>query len=293
MASQLTVGLPTLLPQRDYPGITFGSDLRDDAMVLEALTIMNRQAEAAQLVRSVAAKLSEDSWYSTQTTAYSLIAIAEFSGNNKDNKKIELNGSVNGSSLSVNSNSVVSQTPIPFKGGKGSVQLTNKGSNVLYVRVINSGQPFSNQVVPVVNNPNVLKVDVNYISTDGNAVDITKLKQGTDFVARVTVTNPGLRSSVYANMALSQIFPSGWEVLNTRLYNTEGAFKSSPSDYMDIRDDRVYYYFDLRQSETLTYYVQLNAAYPGKYFWPGVYCEAMYDHTISGGVSGKWVEVTP
>ncbi len=60
---------------------------------------------------------------------------------------------------------------------------------------------------------------------------------------------------------------------------------------MDIRDDRVYHYFDIRQNETLTYYVQLNAAYPGKYFWPGVYAEAMYDNTISGGVSGKWVEV--
>ena len=92
-------------------------------------------------------------------------------------------------------------------------------------------------------------------------------------------------------LPISQIFPSGWEILNTRLYNSEGAFKSSPSDYMDIRDDRVYHYFNIKQGESLTYYVQLNAAYPGKYYWPGVYCEAMYDHTISGGVSGKWVKV--
>ncbi len=92
-------------------------------------------------------------------------------------------------------------------------------------------------------------------------------------------------------MALSEIFPGGWEILNTRLYNSEGIFKSSPSEYMDIRDDRVYYYFDIKPGATLTYYVQLNAAYPGKYYWPGVYCEAMYDHTISGGVSGKQVEV--
>jgi uncharacterized protein YfaS (alpha-2-macroglobulin family) len=92
-------------------------------------------------------------------------------------------------------------------------------------------------------------------------------------------------------MALSQIFPSGWEILNTRLFNSEGQFKSSASDYMDIKDDRVYQYFNIKAGETLTYYVQLNAAYLGKYFWPGVYCEAMYDNTISGGVSGKWVEI--
>src|SRR6266536_748312 len=62
---------------RTYPGISFGSDLRDEAMVLETLTILNRKAEATQLVRTVATKLSQETWYSTQTTAYSLIAIAK------------------------------------------------------------------------------------------------------------------------------------------------------------------------------------------------------------------------
>ncbi len=60
---------------------------------------------------------------------------------------------------------------------------------------------------------------------------------------------------------------------------------------MDIRDDRVYHYFDIRENETLTYYVQLNAAYPGTFYWPGVYCEAMYDNSISSGVNGRWVTV--
>jgi uncharacterized protein YfaS (alpha-2-macroglobulin family) len=92
-------------------------------------------------------------------------------------------------------------------------------------------------------------------------------------------------------MALSQVFPSGWEILNTRMYNSEGAFQSSRSDYMDIRDDRVYQYFSINSKETLTYYVQLNAAYLGKYYLPGVYCEAMYDNTISAGSSGRMVLV--
>ncbi len=95
----------------------------------------------------------------------------------------------------------------------------------------------------------------------------------------------------YSQMALTQVFPGGWEILNTRLYNSEGAFKSSVSQYMDIRDDRVLHYFNINGNETLTYYVQLNAAYPGKYFLPGAYCEAMYDHTISSGLAGKWVVV--
>ena len=75
------------------------------------------------------------------------------------------------------------------------------------------------------------------------------------------------------------------------LQGTESAYKSSAFDYQDIRDDRVYTYFNMNENETLTYYIQLNAAYLGKYFLPGTYCSAMYDNTINAGVNGKWVEV--
>lgn len=290
VALQLITGLSASFPKRDYTGITFGSDLRDQAMVLETLALMNRKAEGEQLVRTVANKLSQEDWYSTQTTAYALIAIAKFSGSNQNANKIIATGNAGAQKLSINSGSVVSQTTIAWQNNKGAIQLSNKGSNTLYVRVINEGKPLSTDTIPVKNNPNILIVSATYLSTTGQPIDINKIRQGTDFVAKVTIKNPGLRG-MYTQMALSQIFPGGWEILNTRLYNSEGAFQSSPSDYMDIRDDRVYHYFDLKQNETLTYYVQLNAAYPGKYFWPGVYAEAMYDHTISGGVGGKWVEV--
>jgi uncharacterized protein YfaS (alpha-2-macroglobulin family) len=53
----------------------------------------------------------------------------------------------------------------------------------------------------------------------------------------------------------------------------------------------VYTYFDIRQNETLTYYVQLNASYPGRYFLTATHCEAMYDQSITAGSKGTWVEV--
>jgi len=290
VALQLISGLPTTFTARPYWGLTYGSDVRDDAMVLETLTIMNRRAEAAQVVKTIAAKLAADTWYSTQTTAYSLIAIAKYCGANTDGSKINATAKINNQNTTITTGNVISQTNLSWQSGKSSIQLKNNGNNVLYVRVINQGQPLSTQVAPIVNNTNILQVSVDYLSTTGEALDITKLKQGKDFVAKVIVKNPGARG-VYTQMALTQIFPSGWEILNTRLYNAEGAFKSSPSEYMDIRDDRVNYYFSIKPNETLVYYVQLNAAYLGKYFWSGVYAEAMYDNTISGGVSGKWVEI--
>ena len=111
-----------------------------------------------------------------------------------------------------------------------------------------------------------------------------------DFIAKVTVTNTG-KKGLYSEMALSQVFASGWEILNARMMDGEGAFKSSPSTYQDIRDDRVYTYFNIRQNETLTYYVQLNAAYPGRYFLPASLSQAMYDQSITASNKGRWVEV--
>jgi uncharacterized protein YfaS (alpha-2-macroglobulin family) len=270
--------------------MSYGSDVRDDAMVLETLTQMKRNGEAEQLVRTVASKLSQETWYSTQTTAYSLLAIAKYCGENNGGKRISASVSAGSNNATINSTSTIAQQTVGWQNGKAVVKLTNKGSNVLYVRVINRGQPVGMQPIVFNNNPNVLQLSVSYLSTSGSSIDVTKLKQGTDFIAKVVVTNPGTRGA-YSQMALSQIFPSGWEILNTRMYNNEGAFQSSRSDYMDVRDDRVYHYFNIANKETLTYYVQLNAAYLGKYYLPGVYCEAMYDNTISAGSGGKVVEV--
>ena len=186
----------------------------------------------------------------------------------------------------------VSQYAVKWQNGKANMQLFNNGSNTLYVRIINEGKPLNSAPLPVTDNPNILQVTVSFLTSAGKIIKPDSIKQGTDFVAKVTIKNPGNRG-VYNQMSLTEIFPGGWEILNTRLYNSEGAFQSSPSDYMDLRDDRVYQYFNIRSGEMLTYYVQLNAAYPGKYLWPGIYAEAMYDHSISGGVGGKWVKVIP
>ena len=290
IALQLISGLPTTFTARYNAGFTYGSDVRDEAMVLETLTLLGRRTQAAEMVNFIAAKLSQDYWYSTQTTAYSLIAIAKYCGKNPSGSKIMASGTVNGKAVNINSSAYFSQTPVDLKNGNAGVVISNKGNNILYVRLITKGQPLTGDSLKVNNNPSMLVMSVSYVSQDGKAIDINKLSQGTDFVAKVVIKNPGKRG-YYSNMALSQIFPSGWEILNTRMLEGEGSFKSSRSDYQDIRDDRVYTYFNIRENETLTYYVQLNASYLGRYFLPGTFCEAMYDNSISAGVSGKWVEV--
>lgn len=292
IALDLISGLPLSFEQRAFPGATFGSDLRDQAMVLETLTLMGgtQRKKAGELLPTIAAKLSQDSWYSTQTTAYALLAIAKYCGKNPSGAKIIANMRIDGQSTDVNSAAYVRQQPIVFTKGSSNISLTNKGNNTLYVRLVTKGQPLAGDSLQVNNNPSALAISVSYLSQNGNAIDVGKIAQGTDFIAKVTVTNPGKRG-YYSQMALNQIFPSGWEILNARMTGGEGSFKSGPSTYQDVRDDRVYTYFNMPANQTLTYFVHLNASYPGRYFLPGTYCEAMYDNTVSAGVSGRWVEV--
>ncbi|MEO7522621.1 MAG: alpha-2-macroglobulin family protein, partial [Ferruginibacter sp.] len=293
-ALDLISGLPLDFPQRIKAGFTFGSQLRDQAMALETLTIMGKREKAAQLLTTVAARLSEDNWYSTQTTAYSLIAIAKFCGKNTSGSRIMATANIGGIKNDINSSAYLRQVPVTFKNGSVPMGITNNGNNVLYLKLITRGQPLTGDSSKPVNNPAVLAMSVDYISQNGKPVDISKMLQGTDFIAKVTIRNTGKRGT-YMQMALSQVFASGWEILNARMSENEGegtaAFKSSWMTYQDIRDDRVYTFFNINENETLTYYVQLNATYPGRYYLPPTLSQAMYDNTITASTAGRWIEV--
>lgn len=167
---------------------------------------------------------------------------------------------------------------------KNTVTIKNNGTNTLFVKVITEGIPLVGDKTSSARDLGML---VKYKDMKGNEIQPDKLIQGTDFVAEVTLTNPGTRGFL-KEMALSQIFPSGWEIHNARLFETGGA---TSARYQDIRDDRVYSYYDLAQNTSKTFSVQLNATYLGKFYLPTVYSEAMYDNTINARIPGRWVEV--
>ena len=135
-----------------------------------------------------------------------------------------------------------------------------------------------------------LNLKVWYTDMNGKQIDVSSLGQGTDFLANISVSNH-LGADYYKDMALTQIFPSGWEIHNTRMDDVTSSEPIDIPTYQDIRDDRVYTYFDLPVRKTKHYSVQLNAAYLGRYYLPTVYCEAMYDESVNARVPGKWIEV--
>jgi uncharacterized protein YfaS (alpha-2-macroglobulin family) len=286
-AKSLINGQSTIINPYVSLGYTYGSNWRDEAMIIETLSILGERTKAAPLVLDLAKELSSNSWYSTQTVAYGLIAMAKFSGG-ENGKNINYSFTLNGKSENRSTSKPISSVQLPVSKLNGNaIQVKNSGSGVLYVRILNSGQPAVGNETAASNN---LYVQVNYTTMNGAPINAARIEQGTDFIAEVSIWNPGVRGR-YDELALSQIFPSGWEIINQRMDLSAAVMNADNPDYRDVRDDRVYSYFDLSPNQTRKFRVKLNATYLGKYYLPAVNCEAMYDHSINGRVSGQWVEV--
>lgn len=289
VAEQLISGVPLQVPPYTEQYWTYGSDLRDEAMIADALIAMGELEKAAPVIQRIAKKLSGGDWWSTQSTAFGLLAVSRLAEKSQLGKGMSFTLTVNGKAEEKFSEKAISRTDLPAPDGKRAVSVRNTGKNLLYVRLVRSGTPLAGEEKA---GSSGLNLGVAYTRMDGTPIDPARIEQGTDFMAVVTVTHPGIGQG-YQQLALSQLFPSGWEIRNTRLEGTLAGAAQGPFTYQDIRDDRVLTYFDLWKGRSHTYRVLLNASYTGRYYLPGAHCEAMYDRTINARSQGQWVEVVP
>jgi uncharacterized protein YfaS (alpha-2-macroglobulin family) len=287
VAREMITGLSTKVAPYTEMGYTYGSDLRDDAIIAEALIRIGDLSTAGVVIKRIAVDLGTESWYSTQTTAWGLLAVSRLATTDNMGKGMSFKLGVDGKDQDRFSEKSVVKVDLPVPNGQHKVSVTNTGKGILYVRTVRTGTPMPGDEKPASNG---IAADVRYMSMDGKLIDPTTLDQGTDFQAVVTIQHPGIRGD-YQEMALTQVFPSGWEIRNSRLEGTTSAQENSWFQYQDIRDDRVMTYFDLAARQQVTYHVFLNAAYIGRYYLPPTVCEAMYDHTVNARSPGRWVTV--
>jgi len=259
--------------------------MRDRAIILDALSTMDAKNEASELVSDISDRLSSDEWLSTQTTAFCLVAMAKYVGRRSPDQAMKF-------SLAQNSDSPTSMTETAAVWQQSldpdaatQIQMTNTSNQILFTRLISEGVPLQDDNTSSSNN---VSMSVQYKLLNGQILNPERIPQGTDFYAEVKITNTGKRGT-YTEMALNQIFPSGWEIYNSRLFNMENG--GDTPDYQDIRDDRVYTFFEIPEGKTKTFILRLNAAYQGKFYLPTVYTEAMYEKSINAKTGGKWVNV--
>ncbi len=266
---------------------SYGSETRDKAMSLETYTLLRDQLNAVKIAKEIAAKLSSPNWMSTQTTAYSLLAMAKFALNNGENKGIVANYSFNKSKkVSIDISKSLFVTDLVGLEKENRFTINNSSQSTLFVSVLNKGVlPVGEEKVLEKN----IKTNVSYFTKDGNRISPAELQQGTNFIAEIKVTN--LKGNTIQDIALTHYLPSGWEIINTRFTDFGSNTDSSTADYIDVKDASTNYYFSLEKFSTKTFKIQLNASYLGSYYLPGIQAEAMYDNDYISRTKGQWVKV--
>ncbi|MDR2955703.1 MAG: hypothetical protein LBV43_11530 [Prevotella sp.] len=285
-ALQLVNNVSDEIENYPFTNNTYGSSSRDKAMIMETNILLDRTDKALVLARDVSKSLSAD-YISTQTASYGLMAmskLAEKMGKGLISYEWTLNGVAQ---KAANSGEVFQELEIKPQENI-NVSFTNKGEGELFVRLIGRTQPLVDNT-PVQSNG--INLYVKYVDENGKDIDVSSMKQGTEFYASVIVQN--ISGQYLTDMTLSQIFASGWEIFNNRLFN-EGVnqnVKSNSYNYQDIRDDRVYTYFNIGSGHSMSFRVRLQAAYCGRFYLPAVSCEAMYSPETNARTQGQWVEI--
>lgn len=267
---------------------TYGSSDRDMAIILDVLCLMNKKAQAFDQLKKVSDFLSSKSWLSTQTTAFGLVSVADFIKKFGGASAMQAQCTVNGVTANLSGNKALVQIPISFKNNPtANFTIQNNGKGVIYVRVVNRGKPTLGEEVESSQN---ITMSATYKDLNGAVINPEELVQGTDFMVSINIRNTGSKSEL-KNLALSNYIPSGWEIHNARMDENEAALKNSVYTYQDIRDDRVFTYFDLYYGESKTYNLMLNASYQGRYYLPAINTEAMYDNSVYARTKGQWIKV--
>lgn len=287
-ARQLVSTASTTVKEYNEMGGTFGSALRDKAMILETFVLLKEKERAFKMLQIISDDMNGQDWLSTQTTAWSLSSAALFAREFfKGNSETRFEMNVNDEKTNIHTSVPVVKIPVKLKAdGKVKFEFANKGESPAFVKIMARGIPVGVDSSTVSND---LVMNVKYLDSAGNEINPQSLKQGEDFRMSVSLRNPGTGRD-YEEIALSAVFPSGWEILNKRI-NDIPQSQNSTFDFQDIRDDRVYTYFDLRMNEQKTFVFYLNAAYSGRFYQPPVSCEAMYNFSIRAQKPGRWVSV--
>ena len=268
---------------------TFGSTLRDKAMVLESLLLISAGQSASReetiriqtLFEEIAQALAdENSWLSTQETAYALIAVAPYIQSNAGSGELTLDYTAAGRSGIVSFRSPAFDQPLNSVSGTASpLSVTNRSNVPVYVKFTARGFPEEGSE-PALSEG--IELTAEYRNSEGRVINPLTLQAGQDMEVRITIRNT--YASAVEEIALVVPVPASWEIINTRL---AGASQSSSSyRYQDIRDDRVMTYFNLNRGESRTISFTVNKTYEGTYFRPAIHAYAMYDESIRALIPG-------
>ncbi|MEZ4910526.1 MAG: MG2 domain-containing protein [Saprospiraceae bacterium] len=270
-----------------YYAYNFGSEDRNFAIILDIIAQSNVPMEKkTRYYDYFVNSLNASTWHSTQTMGYAFVAVYHYFGKNinvNTNVKYTIKGlGTNGNFDHKSTNLKVFSLQKP--GNAESISIKNDGSTSIFVDLT---ERFISDKLDKPEASSQLKMTVNYKKSKSTSPSLIDIELGEDITILVTVTNP--EALPLENLALNVKMPSGWELLNPRLYATRNV--QNNFTYQDYRDDRVYTFFNLKAKGSETFVFKAKASYRGNFFLPSVTCEHMYKGNIYARMASDRVSI--
>jgi uncharacterized protein YfaS (alpha-2-macroglobulin family) len=281
-AQALAKSASTEMAQYNIVDNSFGSTLRDEAMMLMSLLVLGDAEQAALLADKVSSALVDrKQYYSTQTTAFSLLAMSMYGkAGQQGESKARVNWQGNEQALILNK--AINAFPLLVSNQQDNIEINNEGEVPLYVQVKSEGVAELGEEQAYASE---LELKVEYFNNDNQAINIANVSQGQDIKVMVSVLNKSIYKLDY--LALTLPVASGFEIRTS----TDDVSHNGLFDYQDVRDDRVFTYLKLAIGESKTFEYRLNATYQGRYYQPAVSIGDMYDEKRAARNTGHWIEI--
>ena len=178
-AEELVYNAETTVSPYSSMNQIYGSSDRDEAMILETLILMNRERDALQQAKVVSKNLSQEEWFSTQSTAFALMAMGRLA--EKLSGTLDFVWTWNDKQQpAVKSAKAVFEKEIATTPKSGMIAVKNQGKGALSVDLITRTQ-LLNDTLPAISDN--LRMDIRYANLNGTPISVNDIIQGTDFMA--------------------------------------------------------------------------------------------------------------
>ncbi len=196
-------------------GGSFYSDIRDEAIALDALVDADpANAQIGTMAKHVADKLKQRTWYSTQESAFSFLALGKIARiNNKSTATATI--SVNGKTVGVMNGSTVKLSAKQLGGSE--VDISSKGEGTLFYWWQSEGISVSGAYKE---EDNYIRVRRRFFDRFGRAITGNTFKQNDLVIVQLSLERS--YNGDIENIALTDLLPAGFEIENPRTKEIPG-----------------------------------------------------------------------
>lgn len=259
---------------------TFGDQGRDWAIIVDILSHFdNHKKKMEAYYDQMVDVINKSYWTSTQTKGFAFISAYRYFGKSlgiSNTVEYTMSGLPGGSKSYVHSAFEPRLTSFTTSSFDKKITVRNTGKGKLYL--YQTDRYIDNNLAKKASAEN-LGVAIDYYNLTRKKQGLTGIMLGDDIQIHVRVTNP--TALEVENLALNVKMPSGWELINPRIYETNISDMTEKYTYQDFKDDRVYTFFGLAAGEGKSFTFRAKAAFTGDFFHPSISCEHMYKGSVN------------